>query len=102
MDGVIRTDGSTHYNLGHSFRLSISRNTTKSHISLSMSIMSAEDTAIYYCARIAVAQCWDADRNSMNSDTNLPAGSSCPAGGAQHTEHSSPGAGAVGCMNFDF
>jgi hypothetical protein len=74
MDGVIRTDGSTHYNLGHSFRLSISRNTTKSHISLSVSIMRAEDNSIYYCARNAVAQCCDTGTNSMNSDINLPAG----------------------------
>nr|NDP12092.1 immunoglobulin mu heavy chain [Bos taurus] len=49
--GEISSSGSTYYNPALKSRLSITKDNSKSQISLSMSSVTPEDTATYYCAR---------------------------------------------------
>nr|NDP18617.1 immunoglobulin gamma heavy chain [Bos taurus] len=49
--GDIRDDGSTYYNSALKSRLSITKDNSKSQVSLSLSSVTTEDTATYYCAR---------------------------------------------------
>nr|NDP05062.1 immunoglobulin mu heavy chain [Bos taurus] len=51
--GSIDTSGSTGYNPGLKSRLSITKDNSKSQVSLSVSSVTNEDTATYYCGRIA-------------------------------------------------
>ena len=57
--GVIYSGGSTGYNPALKSRLSITRDTSMSQVSLSLSRVTTEDTAVYYCARDTVrgSQC---------------------------------------------
>nr|NDP18330.1 immunoglobulin gamma heavy chain [Bos taurus] len=50
--GGISGDGSTGYNPVLKSRLSITKDNSKSQVSLSLSSVTTEDTATYYCARI--------------------------------------------------
>nr|NDP18517.1 immunoglobulin gamma heavy chain [Bos taurus] len=49
--GVIYSGGSTGYNPALSSRLSITKDNSKSQVSLSLSSVTTEDTATYYCGR---------------------------------------------------
>nr|NDP06724.1 immunoglobulin mu heavy chain [Bos taurus] len=49
--GGISSGGSTGYNLALKSRLSISKDNSKSQVSLSLSSVTTEDTATYYCAK---------------------------------------------------
>nr|NDP12973.1 immunoglobulin mu heavy chain [Bos taurus] len=49
--GGIDSGGSTGYNPGLKPRLSITRDNSKSQVSLSVSSVTPEDTAVYYCAK---------------------------------------------------
>nr|NDP12795.1 immunoglobulin mu heavy chain [Bos taurus] len=49
--GSIRSDGTTVYNAALKSRLSITKDNSKSQISLSVNSVTPEDTATYYCAR---------------------------------------------------
>nr|NDP11918.1 immunoglobulin mu heavy chain [Bos taurus] len=49
--GGISSDGSTYYNAALKSRLSITKDNSKSQVSLSVSSVTPEDTATYYCAR---------------------------------------------------
>nr|NDP19318.1 immunoglobulin gamma heavy chain [Bos taurus] len=56
--GAVDDDGYTNYNPALKSRLSITKDNSKSQISLSMSSVTTEDTATYYCAK-----CSDHDAN---------------------------------------
>nr|NDP18494.1 immunoglobulin gamma heavy chain [Bos taurus] len=49
--GVIYIDGSTYYNTALKSRLSITKDNSQSQVSLSLSLVTTEDTATYYCTR---------------------------------------------------
>nr|NDP07003.1 immunoglobulin mu heavy chain [Bos taurus] len=52
--GGISTAGSTGYNPALKSRLSITKDNSKSQVSLSLSSVTTEDTATYYCAKCAL------------------------------------------------
>nr|NDP18104.1 immunoglobulin gamma heavy chain [Bos taurus] len=49
--GGVSSDGGTHYNSPLKSRLSITKDNSKSQVSLSLSSVTAEDTATYYCTK---------------------------------------------------
>nr|NDP06324.1 immunoglobulin mu heavy chain [Bos taurus] len=49
--GGINSGGDTHYNSALKSRLSITKDNSESQVSLSMSSVTTEDTATYYCAK---------------------------------------------------
>nr|NDP09237.1 immunoglobulin mu heavy chain [Bos taurus] len=49
--GIISSDGSTGYNPALKSRLSITKDNSKSQVSLSLSSVANDDTATYYCAK---------------------------------------------------
>nr|NDP13606.1 immunoglobulin mu heavy chain [Bos taurus] len=50
--GGINTDGSTYYGPALKSRLSITKDNSKSQVSLSLSSVTMEDTATYYCTKL--------------------------------------------------
>nr|NDP13150.1 immunoglobulin mu heavy chain [Bos taurus] len=52
--GCINSRGRTDYNPGLKSRLSITKDSSKSQVSLSLSSVTTEDTATYYCAKCDV------------------------------------------------
>nr|NDP10131.1 immunoglobulin mu heavy chain [Bos taurus] len=63
--GGINCGGSTNYNPALKSRLSITKDNSKSQLSLSLSSVTTEDTATYYCAK--------------QNDCNYNYGCDCPA-----------------------
>nr|NDP04821.1 immunoglobulin mu heavy chain [Bos taurus] len=55
--GGIDTDGSTGYNLGLKSRLSITKDNSKSQVSLSVRSVTIEDSATYYCTTVLQVSC---------------------------------------------
>nr|NDP18106.1 immunoglobulin gamma heavy chain [Bos taurus]NDP18240.1 immunoglobulin gamma heavy chain [Bos taurus] len=53
--GGVSTSGDAEYNPGLKSRLSITRDNSKSQVSLSLSSVTNEDTATYYCAKVTSA-----------------------------------------------
>nr|NDP05515.1 immunoglobulin mu heavy chain [Bos taurus] len=51
--GSIGSDGTTTYNPALRSRLSITKDNSESQVSLSLSSVTTEDTATYYCARLS-------------------------------------------------
>nr|NDP10418.1 immunoglobulin mu heavy chain [Bos taurus] len=51
--GCIRSSGSTGYNTALKSRLSITKDNSKSQVSLSLSSVTTEDTATYYCLKFS-------------------------------------------------
>nr|NDP05904.1 immunoglobulin mu heavy chain [Bos taurus] len=49
--GYVSSDGSTGYNSALKSRLSITKDNSKSQVSLSLSSVTSEDTATYYCTK---------------------------------------------------
>jgi hypothetical protein len=52
--GYICYNGNTYYNSSLKSHTSISRDTSKKEFSIQQSLVTTEDTAVYYCARSAV------------------------------------------------
>nr|NDP11844.1 immunoglobulin mu heavy chain [Bos taurus] len=52
--GGVRNGGSAYYNPALKSRLSITKDNSKSQVSLSLSSVTPEDTATYYCANVVV------------------------------------------------
>nr|NDP14151.1 immunoglobulin mu heavy chain [Bos taurus] len=52
--GSVSSGGSTGYNPALKSRLSITKDTSKSQVSLSLSSVTSDDTATYYCAKVTV------------------------------------------------
>nr|NDP13857.1 immunoglobulin mu heavy chain [Bos taurus] len=50
--GGVNIDGTTNYNTAMKSRLSITKDDSKSQVSLSLSSVTTEDTATYYCAEV--------------------------------------------------
>jgi|UniRef100_A0A8C0W8P0 immunoglobulin heavy chain len=96
--GVLWSNGNTGYNSALKFLLSITRDTSKNQVTLALSSLIAEDTAMYYCARDTVRRLQSEPRHKLPCRV-LVTSRGCLA----HTEHrATPGAGAVRCMNFHF
>nr|NDP12840.1 immunoglobulin mu heavy chain [Bos taurus] len=56
--GTTEYDGDTCYNQALKSRLSITKDNSKSQISLSVSSVTAEDTATYYCSKFGGRKSW--------------------------------------------
>nr|NDP13058.1 immunoglobulin mu heavy chain [Bos taurus] len=60
--GSISADGTTGYNPALKSRLSITKDNSNSQVSLSLSSVTTEDTATYYCAKVSYSGgtygCW--------------------------------------------
>nr|NDP07224.1 immunoglobulin mu heavy chain [Bos taurus] len=57
--GGIRSGGSTDYSPALNSRLSITKDNSKSQVSLSLSSVTTEDTATYYCAKMSGSYTYD-------------------------------------------
>nr|NDP18817.1 immunoglobulin gamma heavy chain [Bos taurus] len=64
--GTISTGGSTDYNPALKSRISITKDNSKSQVSLSVSSVTTEDTATYYCAKLTYA---DSERDNYYMHT---------------------------------
>nr|NDP09399.1 immunoglobulin mu heavy chain [Bos taurus] len=71
--GGIRGGGSTGYNPALKSRLSITKDNSKSQVSLSLSSVTTDDTATYYCAKSSGAEPYDAGYCFLVNDKYLDA-----------------------------
>nr|NDP07490.1 immunoglobulin mu heavy chain [Bos taurus] len=71
--GGIDTDGSTDYNPALKSRLSITKDNSKSQVSLSLSSVTTEDTATYYCIKLSRASGWGCGVNAWGGATYVDA-----------------------------
>nr|NDP04997.1 immunoglobulin mu heavy chain [Bos taurus] len=77
--GSIDTGGSTGYNPGLKSRLSIAKDNSKSQVSLSVSSVTTDDSATYYCTTVhqktrkSCPECWSSDYGC----TMRPTGTGC-------------------------
>nr|NDP11775.1 immunoglobulin mu heavy chain [Bos taurus] len=60
--GYIGSGGSTYYNAALKSRVSITKDNSKSQVSLSVSSVTPEDTATYYCTRFTCSSSLDCTR----------------------------------------
>nr|NDP13537.1 immunoglobulin mu heavy chain [Bos taurus] len=60
--GAVSSGGSTNYNPALKSRLSITKDNSKSQVSLSLSSLTTEDTAVYYCVKFRCTDCGWAGR----------------------------------------
>nr|NDP06318.1 immunoglobulin mu heavy chain [Bos taurus] len=67
--GGINSGGKTDYNPALKSRLSITKDNSKSQVSLSLSSVTTEDTATYYCAKIYNTNGYGCDGNYHGYDT---------------------------------
>nr|NDP09160.1 immunoglobulin mu heavy chain [Bos taurus] len=66
--GGISSGGGTNYNPALKSRLSITKDNSKSQVSLSLSSVTTEDTATYYCTKLSLGDCaWCGCDNGYNS-----------------------------------
>nr|NDP04987.1 immunoglobulin mu heavy chain [Bos taurus] len=91
--GSIDTGGNAGYNPGLKSRLSITKDNSKSQVSLSVSGVASEDSATYYCTTV---------HQKTNERKECPDGytfrSGCPDGyGCGGRECCRPGSGGYGC-----
>nr|NDP19147.1 immunoglobulin gamma heavy chain [Bos taurus] len=70
--GGMTGGGSTCYNPALKSRLSITKDNSKSQVSLSVSSVTPEDTATYYCAKSSNTWAWG-DNCNMNDDNYFDA-----------------------------
>nr|NDP07888.1 immunoglobulin mu heavy chain [Bos taurus] len=71
--GDIRSGGSTDYNTALKSRLSITKDNSKSQVSLSLSSVTTDDTATYYCSEsrmMTMLVCWGC--GCGNTTTSMP------------------------------
>nr|NDP18613.1 immunoglobulin gamma heavy chain [Bos taurus] len=64
--GVMHGDGITSYNPALKSRLSIAKDNSKSQVSLSVSRVTVEDTATYFCTRVVCSYMWGCYRRAWN------------------------------------
>nr|NDP06834.1 immunoglobulin mu heavy chain [Bos taurus] len=69
--GSVNSDGSTGYNPALKSRLSITKDNSKSQVSLSLNSVTTEDTATYYCAKCNCGyvdyKCYDDSVNGLDA-----------------------------------
>nr|NDP06016.1 immunoglobulin mu heavy chain [Bos taurus] len=74
--GFVWTSGGTGYNPPLKSRLSITKDNSKNQVSLSLSSVTTEDTATYYCTRYpgcSAGRCWGSGGGGTCASSNVDA-----------------------------